>query len=619
LSPIAYRGDLDGIRAIAVVAVLLFHYQLDFAAGGFVGVDVFFVLSGFLMTAILWPEAPLTLKATVEFYKRRARRIVPAAYFVLFVAAIAVLAVGTPPQVTTFADQMLAAALFVVNFTFWSENTYFASDLYRPLLHYWSLAVEVQYYALFPLVLLLVRRSSVGLALLFVGSAVACALVTTVSPKTAFFWTPFRLAEFLVGTYAYLAIAGGRFATVGQSARNAVTIVALVTLALSVYFYSAATPFPGFAVLVPTIATGALIAFGEGTAASRLYDNRLFRHIGRISYSIYLWHFVVVSLALNHLDTPARLPLLGAMTVLIYALSLLSYRYIEQPFRDRRRLSDRQCIGAMATAVAGVAGICMASHAYNGFAFRYSASENAIYTSMQDRETYRCGKLNRLLAPFSSVCVLHDAGDGARKVLLWGDSHADSLKPALERLAAEQKFTLYLNAMNCSAGESQGICASNAQVLNEIAALHIDEVIFHDATGKEAAGFWPQWNATLARLKELAVGATVISPVPWFDRPVPARLLEQAAAGVSPHVSVTVADYRRQLAEHDAFRQAISATYPFVRFVDVESAACPQGACPAHHDFKVFYFDSGHLTVSGALRLLPALRAALPERSPAQP
>ena len=323
MRPIAYRGDLDGIRAIAVVAVLLFHYQLDFAGGGFIGVDVFFVLSGFLMTAILWPQARAPYRASKLLRTVCHRHRCSGDWH----AAAGQYVRGPAPGGGIVRREFRVLV---------------GEHVLRERMHTgrccttgrWRWRSSITWASL---LLWMTRRSRIALAVVFFCSALACALVTAVSPKTAFFWMPFRLSGFFsllrhLSFLAYLTIADGRLTGLGRSVRNVLVGAALLSLALCVTLYTAVTPFPGLAVLIPVIATGGLIVFGGGTATSRLYDNPVCRHIGRISYSIYLWHFVVMSFALNLLGTPLRLPVLAAMTVLIYLLSELSYRYIEQPF-----------------------------------------------------------------------------------------------------------------------------------------------------------------------------------------------------------------------------------------------------------------------------------------------
>lgn len=607
---ISYRPDLDGVRALAVIAVLLFHYDLPFAGGGYVGVDVFFVLSGFLMTAMLWPTTPSGGVALKGFYKRRARRILPASLFVIASVAAIVLPLYQPPKVEAFTTQMLAACFFVANITFWFENTYFAADLFRPLLHYWSLGVEVQFYIVFPLILAALRRNVWLLFALFLASTALSIAVTEMSPKTAFFMMPTRLGEFLLGTFAYLAQSIPERA--GKAVRNCIVAASLAAIALCVHFFDSNTPFPNATALIPAGATALLVVFGgERSNASRLYDNAPMRHIGKLSYSIYLWHFPVIFFANDWFGRPFSAVVFALTSGLIFILSEISYRFIEQPFRTPDRITNRQAATLLASALVAAVGAFAAVTASSGLAWKYPPFLRTVFETMQDREPYRCGKLRRLTEPFASVCTLHDAGPGARKVLLWGDSHADAIKPAFERVAAEQRFTLFLNKMNCGASEREGVCASNMRVLADAKDLKIDLVVLHDSNNKYAPHLWPTGIEILNDLTRIGVQVSIVAPAPSFAVSVPYALVEAHAAGVPATLEQSVHDYWHTNRNFAAFKNEIARTHPNVRFIDVTGVACPEGRCPAHDEGKVYYFDSGHLTVPGALRLIPIVRESV--------
>jgi peptidoglycan/LPS O-acetylase OafA/YrhL len=329
-----YRPDIDGLRAVAVIPVVLFHSGVSLFSGGFVGVDVFFVISGYLITQILYREAKEQRFSIARFYARRIRRIFPALFFVLLGTLAAGLWILLPDELSALARSVIATAIFCSNLLFWNETGYFATEaIYKPLLHTWSLAVEEQFYIFFPLGLWLVHRfrDRALLPVLILVTVLSFALNVAIvdkAPVATFYMLPTRAWELLAG--AIIAVAPLR---AGSAIRQFIAAVGLAAILLAVLILGEGMPFPGFGALLPVIGTAMVIASAEGTATGRLLSLPPLRMIGLISYSLYLWHWPILTFARFTFGTQ----LTTGVTVACVALSLLiawvSWRFVEAPFR----------------------------------------------------------------------------------------------------------------------------------------------------------------------------------------------------------------------------------------------------------------------------------------------
>nr|MBA3286778.1 acyltransferase [Acidimicrobiia bacterium] len=351
-----FRADVEGLRAVAVVAVVAFHLRLGGFAGGFVGVDVFFVVSGYLITRLLLSEVGRTGRISLPaFWARRARRLLPASALVLVVTVVASRWMLNPLAQRSVAADALAAGGFVVNFVFANRlGDYFGAQLGAlepsPLLHVWSLAVEEQFYLLWPVTLLLLtrrprqyRRLVLAVVLgVAVASLVASVWMTDHHPTWAFYLLPARMFELLAG--AAVAVAGGAFTTVNAMYRAALGWFGLAGILVAVGTYDASTPFPGTAALLPVLCTVlVLTAGGRGGAASGpvlVLGHPVAGWIGTRSYSIYLWHWPALVLGqakFGPLGLPSRVVVVAASV----GLAALTYRIVENPVRHHRWLAAR--------------------------------------------------------------------------------------------------------------------------------------------------------------------------------------------------------------------------------------------------------------------------------------
>ena len=339
-----YRAEIDGLRALAVVPVILSHAGFELFSGGFVGVDIFFVISGYLITSILIEDIENKRFSIIKFYERRARRILPALFFVLIVCMPFAWMWMLPNQMKDFSLSIIAVSLFASNIFFWREIDYFALDAEeKPLLHTWSLAVEEQYYVLFPIFLILAWRFGKNRVFWMIVVIAAISLLLSLygsrnHPVANFYLTPTRAWELLAGSIAAFMVYKR-----GVEKNNLLAIFGLAAIIFSIFFYDATTPFPSIYALVPVLGVVLLVLYADKeTLVAKLLSAKAFVGIGLISYSAYLWHQPLFAFArIRSLEHPSPLLML-ALSAISILLAYFSWRYIEQPFRDRNVVNRTQ-------------------------------------------------------------------------------------------------------------------------------------------------------------------------------------------------------------------------------------------------------------------------------------
>ena len=353
-----YRREIDGLRAIAVVPVILFHAGVTVFSGGYVGVDVFFVISGYLITSILIDELEQGNFSIARFYERRARRILPALFFVMLCCIPFAWMWMLPSELKDFSQSIAAVVFFASNVLYWREEGYFApaAEL-KPLLHTWSLAVEEQYYLLFPVFLLFAWRF--GRNRVFWSICLIAAISLAVSEwgwrnkaSANFYLAPTRAWELLIGSMCTFWLSGRE-----QCANNWLSLLGSAMVIFAIFYYNSATPFPSFYTLVPVLGTALIIVFaGTGTWTAKLLSMRCFVGIGLISFSAYLWHQPLFAFSrIRSINQPSPY-LMTALAVLSLVLAYFSWRYVEKPFRNGQDsiLPTRRAIFATSGAVAAI-------------------------------------------------------------------------------------------------------------------------------------------------------------------------------------------------------------------------------------------------------------------------
>ena len=451
----SYREDIDWLRAIAVLAVVAFHFETTGIYGGFVGVDIFFVISGYLITGILLSEIKADDFSFARFYERRVRRLLPALYAMVALTAIPTFHFLLTSERAEFFRSVAAVVTFTSNFFFWFQTGYFDhAAVEKPLLHTWSLAVEEQFYLALPLFLFVLARLARGnrfalpaaLGVLTLASfALSLWLMRNERSANAFFMSPPRAWEFLIGGIVALP---GFPVLRSRLAQRIARGIALVLLAIPIFALRQGPGFPGINALCPCLGAATFIWSGIGVptlARSRFSPLTIVKFFGQISYSLYLWHWPLFTFARFSrpslvLDTTDRIALF-ALTV---AISWLSWRFVEQPFRNRSLAPTRS--GAFRLGIASSLGLLVASAGGLAISRTPSATDEAVmrldaYNAYDFATLYRAGScFNPANGTFGDGCLAPVAGK--INVLLWGDSLAAHYVYGLTNTLDPQKLRL---------------------------------------------------------------------------------------------------------------------------------------------------------------------------------
>ena len=424
-----YRPEIDGLRALAVIPVILFHAGFSAFSGGFVGVDIFFVISGYLITGILIRELEEQNFSIITFYERRARRILPALYFVILICVPFAWAWMLPEDLKDFFQSIVAVLFFASNVLFFTENGYFdGPSEEKPLLHTWSLAVEEQYYIFFPLLLLLLWRFGKRpvfhvLTVFALFSLVLSELTWRTNPDANFFLAHTRAWELLAG-----ALAAFYVSKAGVKDSNTLSSIGLIVILASIFLYDDSIPFPSVYALLPVLGTVCLILFAHPkTMVFYLLSRPVFVGIGLISYSAYLWHQpILVFLKMRMLHEPNTAILLIAC-IATFVLAFLSWKYIEQPFRSKTKVPKllfTQVIGGTFLLLLCVG---LLGHFKQGFPDR---DANGIsYLELDSVMQNNLGLSALCEHKFTTVSECESASNP--EIVLWGDSLAMHLAQGL--------------------------------------------------------------------------------------------------------------------------------------------------------------------------------------------
>lgn len=464
-----HRPEIDGLRAVAVVPVILFHAGLAWFSGGYVGVDVFFVISGYLITTIIATAQDKGTFTILGFYERRARRIMPVLFTVILCCLPFAWAWMLPAQMKSFGESIIAVCLFLSNVLFWQESGYFAAAAEKqPLLHTWSLAVEEQYYVVFPILLMLLHRAGprIRFVVLLLAALVSFALAVygaIAFPNAAFYLPHTRAWELLAGSLCALFLLHRQ-----QPANETLSLLGLAGVLAGVFLYDDGTPFPSAWTLAPVGGTALIILFGgPGTRVHRFLSLPLLTGIGLISYSLYLWHQPLFAFARIRSLTEPTPVLMTSLTVAAVLLAVLSWRFVETPFRTGRiRIlgSAPRILGATAAAAVFLMAVGAAGRVDNGWSFRLPPSALAAL----DVQAHPDPAMSTCLFDKGEATLPHPVracmtpGTQTSDTILIGDSHAGAVTGEALRAFSAAGLDLYALSHSSCAGFS-GLVVSNAK------------------------------------------------------------------------------------------------------------------------------------------------------------
>ncbi len=629
---LTYRADIDGLRAIAVLVVLFFHADIGFP-GGFVGVDVFFVISGYLITGLILKDLNVGEFCFFEFWERRIRRIMPALSVVVFSCLIAGWLFFLPRDFKGLGRSAVAQAILASNVNFWLESDYFgqAAEL-KPLLHTWSLAVEEQFYLLFPFLLVAVHRVSRSsiVPVILVFCCVSFALSVYCSyryPGASFYLLPMRAWELLIG--AFLSAIPRPRRTI-RWLNEAVGWGGLLAILYAVFFYDRDTRFPGIAAVLPC-AGAAMVIWANCctlTSVGTLLAAPPVVFIGLISYSLYLWHWPILVLprylVLDPLPMSQRVVLLIASLI----LAVLTWRFVETPFRRRLILDKRVhmfSFAGIATAITFFVGLFI--YELQGVpsripdaARRYSDGSINDYVFVQ-KMSYRVGLTEALAGDFVEL----GAGDKRLPIslLLWGDSHAASVLPIIDILCKEHSIrgvaAMYAGTVPLVGYESQGSIslkeksiAYNNAVAEFIRRNHVSNVMLVAKWG----GYVTAGGSDRIRLgiQETIIAMGKPTPKIYIMRQVPKPRWEVPRALAitvlkgqdADRVGISLEEYRKEFERQNPAFQGISKEFPSVAILDpTECFVNQRQLCRLEENGAALYCDDSHLSSAGAAVLRP--------------
>ncbi|WP_167392375.1 acyltransferase family protein [Mesorhizobium sophorae] len=431
-----HRSDIDVLRAIAVAAVVLFHLGWTTVSGGFVGVDVFFVISGYLISRIIWTESAQGRFSLKNFYARRARRLLPALFATIVVTFVVAAFLFIPEQFQDLSRSAIFSLLGLANVDFWMQSGYFDSGaILKPLLHIWTLAVELQFYAFWPFLIAMAVRKSYWVAFSLIAAAFAASLAGCLwmmgyDPTAAFFLVPFRVWEFAAGGLVFLTER-----RLSKVYADLLYVVGLAAILFAIFGYSGRTAYPGVAALAPVLGAALMLLGGQGRLA-RQAQFRPAIYLGKISYSVYLVHWPLVVFMVYRFGALEVWQILASL-VSTLALGAASYHFIEVRYRKPCPLKLGKTL-IFACLTAGLMAAATQSWATDGWVWRMPAAfRNAYVLDLRKEHTYTFSNSTPLLTP-------HDFKTTKRHLLIIGDSQgADIINLLVETGAAKQFEIIY--------------------------------------------------------------------------------------------------------------------------------------------------------------------------------
>ena len=637
-----YRREIDGLRAAAVMPVILFHAGFSLFAGGFIGVDVFFVISGFLITSIILEEICDGTFSLAAFYERRARRILPALFLVILCCLPFAWLWIMPQEFRAFSDSLIATSLSGANFLFWFNSGYFAPEAGEvPLLHIWSLAVEEQYYMFFPLLVIFMwKRKRSWLFAVLVAIAFASLAysewASRVFPSANFYFLPSRAWEFLAGSICSFIQLKGQ-----QRGSDPLSLLGFSMIAFSVFYFDETSSIPSTLALVPVVGTMLVLLFAQqGTMVAALLSTRAFIMIGKISYSAYLWHQPLFAFARIRSIDPPPITEMGVLACFSLVLGYLSWRFVEQPFRRvRHRLlpSRRGLVLSASVILAALCAFGFYGHDTRGIPWRLPEPIKDFIADSEWSKTCLIESGSGWNAMPIKNCIFNSSH--AQTYAILGDSLASALTPALARrldgmdVGLEQITHSFcapvadvsmvpLQARECGAFNAAAIdylVKSKVKTVFLAASWQVffgqSRYVFKDeevATSDVRQRLRDAFDKTVSDLTSVGIRVVIVYPHPRGDTEIAAKVAKLMHKGM-PAPTITIAQ--------DEFLQQSSSSYAYldepkdrhVLRVDPAKIFCgiEMGRCDLAREGKAFIFDKVHFTPAGAEAVADEILVAL--------
>jgi peptidoglycan/LPS O-acetylase OafA/YrhL len=613
LKALSYRPEIDGLRALAVIPVIFFHAGFSFFSGGYVGVDVFFVISGYLITTIILGEINSGTFSIVGFYQRRARRILPALFLVLIICLPLAWFLMVPIEMKAFSDSLIAVCVYVSNLWFWKTANYFDTAAHlKPLLHTWSLSVEEQFYIFFPFLLLLLCKLNKR-ALFFALFAIAFISIVLADwlsihkAAAAFYLLPTRMWELLLGALSAIYLMQSPASKLNRLVRDFGGFLGVILLLYAIFLFDGQTRTPSYFTLIPTLGAVCIILFASADSFfGKILGHRFLVGIGLLSYSLYLWHQPIFAFARlsGFLDMQQERVLL--LMAIVFLMAYLSWRYIELPFRDNQRVGGKIIIKLFIVVSLALILFGLVGHFSNGFLYRYAPEDRALASLDSYQEGLYVSKRfdEKLLAPFNSL-------DNRRKILIIGDSYAQDLVNALyESSIGEniQTSTRHISHLcgNLFIGEGD-LPKQNVERVEQKckgAGIYEDEALkklMLDADEIWFASKWQSWQAAFIRQSISNVKKISNKPVKVFGTKDfgSINLKELLALSGSERINLVQKIDLDVISINAEIRKNLGSG----EFIDSQDLICTTQEAVCHlfnDDGQLLSFDGWHLTKVGA-------------------
>ncbi|MGD8111350.1 acyltransferase family protein [Vibrio sp. TRT 17S01] len=645
-----FRYDINALRAIAVVSVVIFHFFSAYLPGGYVGVDIFFVISGYLMTRIITSKLDEGNFSFASFYAARAKRIIPALAVMCLTVLIVCLFYLTPWDLRKLGKHILVSIGFVSNFTYLKESGYFdVAAQSKWLLHTWSLSVEWQFYLVYPVLLVSIKKAlpkvSLNLALwcLTITSFLLCLYYVHTNPDQAYYLFHTRAWELLIGGVIATQKVPQAFS---RNVQLSLSIVGLIAIVSALFLFDHTTPWPGFGALLPVLGT-ALVLYGNTNNPNlqSMFDNKVIASLGLWSYSIYLWHWPINVFVKSFTSSTLLLNTLGVL--LSVALGWLSYSTIEQykPIVKHSRVKGfftfPPVVIVLITTIIG-----QLIYDSDGLLWRLSKNELIIAEAIQDRNP----RSKQCHVEFGEVpgCKY---GDGEVGAIVLGDSHAQSVVRSVEKSTPENESTLDWTMSSCptisgvkrvlSDGTISEDCGNFVRssiekiseqyqdvpvfIVNrtplylwgandadwkgerEKANLIIDEKRSSVVDDNYRTNFLAQFGSTICQISQYAP-VVILKTTPELINDVPKTMFKRAIQGKDDlRVKIPVSDYLSRSEQVDAFYADIESRCD-VTIIDPTDTFCDQEYCYGDDEGRPLYFDDDHLSEYGASKLIPLFK-----------
>jgi peptidoglycan/LPS O-acetylase OafA/YrhL len=621
----SYRPDIDGLRALAVLAVIAFHGFPEYVTGGFVGVDVFFVISGFLISGIILDETRLGVFSLRSFYARRMRRIFPALLLVLVVSLLAGWWLLLPADMVRLGKQLAASAAFASNFYFWFQSGYFSPAASTfPLLHLWSLGVEEQFYIVWPLILFGLRNRPnwIIFAIASIGISSFCANIALIDNPEADFYSPVTRAwELMLG--ASLAWLRRRDDIAPPSRRTAdiATIAGLLLILGSTLSFHQQISYPGWLALVPTIGTSLIVWAGANSdIAASMLSARALVSVGLISYPLYLWHWPLLVFAAAFKFAPLTLLETGLVIAVSFSLARLTYQRVERRFRAGPTSKAKLVTLGTGMVFVAVAGFAIIEG--RGFESRFPkallefAEVKGYPTSWRVHECLIDPKTEKT---FGKSCM-----EEARPLLfVWGDSTATALMPGLRQLQQERNFGLaQYTANSCGPWISVDVPGNpncrgiNDEVLGIINRARPEVVLLHargSARPEDIAGL----KKTILALRALPIPRIIVlGPVPVWKRGLQNEVLKYY---VMHHALIPARSSQRVYRSWDDAQMGSALMEIGAEYISAWDILCGGDGCLTRLGERpqdVVVSDQHHLTEPGSKFLIAAIKDKITPMGP---